>query len=353
MTLHIATLGDGAMATVCSMIAAAKSTPDAPIEIRAWSRGGGRDAARVAAFNAARENTRYLPGIKLPPNLLFTTDDRALFDNASLILCAVPTQYIRPTLLRLRPHVPPNVPVVSVAKGIENSTLKRPSEIILELLGDGSGRAVAALSGPSIAGELARGLPATMVTASIDATGTHGIDAEDLSRRIQELFTNSFLRVYTNDDLLGVELAGALKNVIAVAAGILDGMHAGNNAKAALLTRGLVEITRLGTALGAQADTFTGLAGMGDLVTTCVSPEGRNRSFGQRVGQGEKPADVLASMVGVVEGVPTCKSVVELARKLHIDMPISQGLHAVLFENRDPRKAIATLMSRELKSESE
>ncbi len=344
--LYITTIGDGAMATVCSLIAAGKSTAAAPIQVRVW----GRDAGQTAAFNAARENTRYLPGIKLPDNLTFTADDRAVFQSAALILCATPTQYIRPALLRLRPHVPAGVPVVSVAKGIENATLKRPSEIILELLGP---RAVAALSGPSIAGELSRGLPATMVTASIDASGTHGDDAEALSRRVQELFTNSFLRVYTNDDLLGVELAGALKNVIAVAAGILDGMRAGNNAKAALLTRGLVEITRLGVALGAQAETFSGLAGMGDLVTTCFSPEGRNRSFGERIGQGEKPAAVLASMVGVVEGVPTCKSVVELARKLGIEMPLSQGLYAVLFENRKPHAAIASLMARELKSESQ
>jgi glycerol-3-phosphate dehydrogenase (NAD(P)+) len=346
MTLHIATLGDGSMATVCSLIAAAKSTDVAPVEVCVW----GRDAAQTAAFDRARENSRYLAGVKAPRNLRFTSDDRRVFENSSLILCATPTQYIRAALTRLRPHVPPHVPVVSVAKGIENATLKRPSEIILELLGP---RAVAALSGPSIAGELARGLPATMVTASMDATGAHGTEAEALSRRIQELFTTSYLRVYRNDDLLGVELAGALKNVIAVAAGILDGMHAGNNAKAALLTRGLVEITRLGTALGAQAETFSGLAGMGDLVTTCFSPEGRNRSFGQRVGMGEKPADVLASMVGVVEGVPTCKSVVELARKMNIEMPLSQGLYAVLFENCNPQAAIASLMARELKSESQ
>jgi glycerol-3-phosphate dehydrogenase (NAD(P)+) len=342
LPLHIATIGDGSMATVCSLIAAGK----AGVRVRAW----GRDAGRIAEFNAAGENRRYLAGVKLPGNLAFTADDRGLFEGAGLILCAVPTQYIRSALSRLKGHVPADVPVVSVAKGIENGTLKRPSEIILEVLGP---RAVAALSGPSIAGELARGLPATMVTASIDATGTHGDEAEKLSRRIQELFTTSYLRVYTNDDLMGVELAGALKNVIAIAAGILDGMQAGNNAKAALLTRGLVEITRLGVALGAQAETFNGLAGMGDLVTTCISPEGRNRTFGQRVGQGEKPEEVLASMVGVVEGMPTCRSVVEMAGKIGIEMPISRGLYAVLFEGRDPRSAIAHLMARGLKSETE
>ena len=202
------------------------------------------------------------------------------------------------------------------------------------------------LSGPSIAGELAKGLPATMVVAGNatretrsgagDAQPTAPNADPSLTEFVQQLFTTPYLRVYRNDDLIGVELAGALKNVIAVAAGILDGMHAGNNAKAALLTRGLVEITRLGVAMGAKAETFAGLAGLGDLVTTCVSPEGRNRSFGERVGRGEQVAAVLASMVGVVEGVPTCEAVVRLARGRGIEMPISEGLHAVLFEEARP-----------------
>jgi glycerol-3-phosphate dehydrogenase (NAD(P)+) len=236
------------------------------------------------------------------------------------------------------------VPVLSVAKGIEITSLHRPSEIIAEFLGQ---RPIAALSGPSIAAELARRLPATMVVAAGGAD-----NSADFARWIQELFTTSYLRVYRNDDLLGVELAGAMKNVIAIAAGMLDGMKMGNNAKAALLTRGLVEITRLGVAMGAQPETFAGLAGMGDLVTTCVSPEGRNRSFGQRVGQGEKPQVVLASMVGVVEGVPTCESVVRLAKARGIEMPISESLHGVLFEGRDPKSQLAGLMAREPKAES-
>jgi glycerol-3-phosphate dehydrogenase (NAD(P)+) len=174
---------------------------------------------------------------------------------------------------------------------------------------------------------------------------------ESLALKLQELFSTPYLRLYRNDDLLGVELAGALKNVVAIAAGILDGMRAGNNAKAALLSRGLVEITRLGVAMGALADTFNGLAGMGDLVTTCFSPEGRNRGFGERVGRGEKPLDILASMPGVVEGMPTCKSVVRLANDLHIDMPICRGLHGVLFDGVNARSQLASLMARELKSE--
>ena len=174
---------------------------------------------------------------------------------------------------------------------------------------------------------------------------------EALGKLVQELFTTSYLRVYRNTDLLGVELAGALKNVIAVAAGILDGLGVGNNAKAALLTRGLVEISRLGVALGAQAETFAGLAGLGDLVTTCVSPEGRNRTFGERVGRSEKVSDILQSMPGVVEGVATCQSVMELATRLGVDMPISQGLYQVLFADKCPMAGIAELMAREPKHE--
>jgi glycerol-3-phosphate dehydrogenase (NAD(P)+) len=168
---------------------------------------------------------------------------------------------------------------------------------------------------------------------------------------VQELFATPYLRIYRNQDLRGVEFAGAMKNVIAIAAGILEGMRAGYNAKAALLTRGLVEITRLGVALGAEAETFAGLAGLGDLVTTCFSPEGRNRSFGERIGRGEKSQEILASMPGVVEGVPTCRSMVQLARDRGIGMPISEGLHAVLFEGRDPQEELTDLMTRALKSE--
>lgn len=350
--MRIAIIGDGAMATVCAMILAGRHSRQHPV----WVGVRGHDVSLYAAMNAARENTHYLPGFKLPGSVRFVADAGALFAGASLIVCAVPTQFIRGALEELAPRVPPGVPVVSVAKGIEIATLKRPSEIIAELL---SRRPIAALSGPNIAGELAQHLPATMVAATapvwpedMPAQSARCGTPAKFAHWLQGLFTAPYLRVYRNDDVLGVELAGALKNVIAVAAGILDGMRAGNNAKAALLTRGLVEITRLGVALGARPETFAGLAGLGDLVTTCVSPEGRNRSFGQRVGQGEKSEAVLASMVGVVEGVSTCEAVVRLARARGIDMPIAQSLHGVLFEGRSPRSQLAALMARELKSEA-
>lgn len=345
--MNITTIGDGAMATVCSQILASKSSPDAPIHVTIW----GRDPARLADWNAARENKRYLPGIQLAPTLHLTGNPDSAFSSPNFILSAVPTQFIRATLARLKPHISPDTPIISVSKGIEIATLRRPSEIIIETLGS---HEVCAASGPNIAGEMARHLPATMVVAaeSCAGPGAPHIADEPLAMQVQELLTTPALRVYRNTDLLGVELAGALKNVIAIAAGILDGMGAGNNAKAALLTRGLVEITRLGTALGAQADTFAGLAGLGDLVTTCFSPEGRNRKFGERIGKGEKTQDVLDSIVGVVEGMPTCKAVVALAKSRDIEMPIAEGLHAVLFEGRDPKTQLADLMCRELKRET-
>jgi glycerol-3-phosphate dehydrogenase (NAD(P)+) len=342
--MRIGIIGDGAMATVCAQILSEK--PGEGLVVTMW----GRHAARLEEMRAALENRRYLPGVPLPAGLHLEADAAAAVGNAVLILCAVPTQFMRAVLTQLRPHIPAGIPIVSVAKGIEMETLRRPSEIILDTLGP---RPVAALSGPNIAGELARKLPATMVVAAENSgAGGTRVPDEALAREVQALFTTPYLRVYRNNDLLGVETAGALKNVVAIAAGMLDGMRAGHNAKAALLTRGLVEITRLGVALGAQAETFAGLAGLGDLVTTCFSPEGRNRRFGERVGCGESVEAVLASMVGVVEGMPTCKSVVALAAKCGVDMPICVGLHAVLFEGRDPQSQLANLMARELKREN-
>jgi glycerol-3-phosphate dehydrogenase (NAD(P)+) len=267
-----------------------------------------------------------------------------------MVLSAVPTQYIRGVWKRLGGYLPVGLPIVSVAKGIENETLLRPTEVIREVLNQAGfgqlGRPaplLAALSGPNIAAELARYLPATAVAACAD---------EDLATRVQSAFSTQWFRVYTNADTVGVELAGASKNVIAIAAGILDGLAAGNNAKAALVTRGLVEISRLGAAMGAQPATFAGLAGLGDLITTCVSPEGRNRTVGERIGKGQKLADILATMDSVAEGVPTTRAVMQLAHRYRVEMPITQAVHAVLFEGKDAIDALTDLMSRDPKPES-
>jgi glycerol-3-phosphate dehydrogenase (NAD(P)+) len=291
-----------------------------------------------------REQTRLLPGVRVPGNVRLTANDSQCFAGATLILSAVPTQFMRSAWKRLSPHVPAEVPIISVAKGIENATLMRPTQVIGDALGvtRGKPRALAALSGPNIAGEIARYLPATAVAASDDA---------DLAVRVQNVLSTQWFRVYTNPDVIGVELAGATKNVIAIAAGIVDGLAAGNNAKAALVTRGLVEITRLGVAMGARPDTFNGLAGVGDLITTCVSPEGRNRTVGERIGKGQKLENILATMDSVAEGVPTTRSVMELARRHNVEMPITEAVHAVLFEGKDVLQALTDLMTREPKPE--
>lgn len=309
-------------------------------EVALWC----HDAAEAVLLSERRVSHR-LPGFRLPESVMVTGDAARALAGADLIVTATPTQYLRTVLESLRSHVPRDAGVVSVAKGIENGTLRRPSQVIAEALRDdpdGKPRPIAALSGPTIAAELARRLPATMVVASDDA---------DFAALVQRLFTSGWMRIYTNPDMLGVELAGATKNVIAIAAGILDGLQAGHNAKSALLARGLAEITRLGVAMGARAETFFGVAGVGDLATSCFSPEGRNRSLGEALGRGESLDAYLARTRSVVEGVATTRSVVDLARKHRVDLPIAAAVHAVLFEGMDPIRGITALMSREPKAE--
>ncbi|MBL8762942.1 MAG: NAD(P)-dependent glycerol-3-phosphate dehydrogenase [Phycisphaerae bacterium] len=304
--------------------------------------GHDEDAARTVAVS--RESPR-LPGLILPQSVLITCDAGEALNRADLIVSAVPVQHARGVWDRVRAFVPARAAVLSVSKGIENVTLLRPTQVIAESLADnpdGIPRPFGVLSGPTIAPELARCRPATMIAAA---------DDEQFSRRVQDLFSTRWLRVYTHGDVLGVELAGAMKNVIAIAAGIIDGLGAGYNAKSALLARGLAEIARLGGAMGAPPETFFGVAGVGDLATSCFSPEGRNRSCGEALGRGRPLAEHLASTPFVVEGVATTRSVMDLARRYRVDMPITQAVHAVLFDGLDPMDAIGLLMSRELKAE--
>lgn len=347
MPSRVSIIGDGSMAMVCAMLLESNGH-----DVIVW----GHNPEHVATLAETHENTRHLRGYRIPESVRITGGDAAVFrasgDKASvtaapeLIVSAVPTQHIRSVWTRLLPHVPPRVPIVSVAKGIENDTLLRPTQIIADVLaGKGEkppARSFAALSGPSIADELARRLPATVCAAS---------DDEALARFVQVAFSTQWFRVYTNNDLLGVELAGATKNVIALAAGILDGLNAGANAKSALLSRGLAEIVRLGDAMGASRDTFFGIAGVGDLVTTCFSKSGRNRSCGEELGKGRKLHEVLAANASVVEGVPTTKAVVGLAKRHGVDMPITHAVYHVLFNGLNPIEAISKLMSRDLKPE--
>lgn len=327
----ITIIGDGAMGSACAMMLCAKD-----LDVTIW----GHDAEQLAEIAARRENFIFLPGYELPTSLKFEHRDAEAMSGAQLLVSAVPCQYMRSVWRRLKEHLPPGAPIVSTAKGIEHKTLLRPCEILAEVLGPE--HAYAALSGPTIADELVRGLPATATAASPD---------EALAERIQLTFNSPMFRVYTNTDLLGVELCGATKNVIAIAAGIIDGMGLGDNAKAALLARGLAEIQRLGLAMGAKESTFAGLSGLGDLVTTCISPKGRNRSFGERIGRGMIAEEALAATQSVVEGVATCRGVLALADRYGVEMPISRGIGDILSGAKSVREAVEDLMSRRLKAE--
>jgi glycerol-3-phosphate dehydrogenase (NAD(P)+) len=334
-------VGDGAMATVCSIL-----LTQGGHRVRMW----GAFEESIEQLLQDREQRRLLPGVKVPASVQLTANDTQCFDGATMVVSAVPTQYMRGVWQRLKRYLPKDLPIISVAKGIENETLLRPTQVIADVLGgrglEANGPAcdwsLACISGPNIAAELARYLPATAVAASGDPR---------LVERVQSVFSTQWFRVYTNPDVIGVELAGAMKNVIAIAAGIIDGLGAGNNAKAALVTRGLVEIRRLGVAMGALAETFNGLAGLGDLITTCVSPEGRNRTVGEQIGKGRKLQQVLESMDSVAEGVPTTRAVYQLAHRYDIEMPITEAVYSVLFEDKDVLHALSDLMTREPKPE--
>ena len=327
----ITIIGDGAMGSVCAMLLCENG-----IRTTLW----GYDAAQLAEIAAKRESVKFLPGYKLPKEVVFEADDVKTLKEAELVVSAVPCQFVRGIWKRLRPHLPADIPIVSTTKGIENKTLLRPTEILSEILG--SSRPLVVLSGPTIADEVARKLPATATAACANA---------QLARHIQQCFTTPMFRVYTNEDIIGVELAGAMKNVISIAAGIIDGIGAGDNAKAALITRGLAEIKRLGTAMGAKEKTFAGLSGLGDLVTTCISPKGRNRSFGERIGKGLSAKESLAFTQSIVEGATTCESVLDLAKKHHVEMPITEAVFTVVGGQKSVRQAITELMTRQLKAE--
>ncbi|MBN2450693.1 MAG: NAD(P)-dependent glycerol-3-phosphate dehydrogenase [Lentisphaeria bacterium] len=295
----------------------------------------------LATMRETRANPRYLPGVALPPALGLTTDITEAVRDAEMILLAAPAQYLRGVLERLR-EVPrrDDAMVVNVAKGIEVTTLKRMSEVVREILGP---LRYAALSGPSHAEEVARAIPTAVVVAAADpAVGV----------AVQEALMSQVFRVYTSDDVTGVELGGALKNVLALAAGVCDGMGFGDNTKAALMTRGIVEMARLGSALGGRSETFSGLSGIGDLIVTCMSRHSRNRFVGEQLGRGRPLEEIVRQMGGrVAEGVTTAAGAYRLARGAGVETPIIDQVHAGLYEGRDPRQAVRELMTREAKPE--
>jgi glycerol-3-phosphate dehydrogenase (NAD(P)+) len=326
----VAIIGDGQMGLVLADALVTRG-----VHVRVW----GPFTEEVTKLAKTRKSPR-LRGFQLPDEVEVCTASEEVLAGVDVAINAIPTQFIRKVWGSLCDHVPTGTPVVSVAKGIEIGTLARPTQVIQEVVGVRS--EVCVLSGPTIATELAIHQPAAMVASSNDAS---------VASLVQDIFNVPWLRIYTHEDPLGVELAGATKNVIAIAAGMCDGIELGDNAKSAMLSRGLAEISRLGVAMGASVETFFGIAGVGDLATTCFSPHGRNRTCGERLGRGEDLDAIQKTMDSVVEGIPTTKAVRELAAKYSVEMPISEAIYQVLFERLPMRSAIESLMSRDLKAE--
>ncbi|MEG1930510.1 MAG: NAD(P)H-dependent glycerol-3-phosphate dehydrogenase, partial [Anaerovorax sp.] len=284
---------------------------------------------------------RYLPGVQFPDNLSPCQRIEETIAHADLVLFSAPAQHFRSALDSAIPYLKPEMILVNVAKGIEQKTLMRLSEIAFEKLPNAK---YVVLSGPSHAEEVGRAMPTTVAVASKDLK---------LSQYVQDVFMTDRLRVYTNSDIIGLELGGALKNIIALGAGISDGMGFGDNAKAAMMTRGIAEMTRLGVKLGASADTFTGLAGIGDLIVTCTSMHSRNRRCGIMIGEGLKPSEATEKVGMVVEGMFTTEAAYELAKKVGVEMPITQQIYEVINEKMDAKEAVLNLMTRQRKHEME
>lgn len=329
--MRIAILGNGGFGTAMAVTLAR-----AGHAVAMW----GHDAVYTAHIAASRHNPRYLDGVALPDAIRVSNDATAVLDRCQLVLVAVPTQHLRAVLAAVAPALRTDVPLVSLAKGLEQQSGLRPSQVIAEVAGHPA--RVFALSGPSHAIEIARELPTTVVVAGADAAALP---------RLQAALQTPVFRVYRNPDLLGIELCGALKNVMALAAGIADGLGYGDNAKAAILSRGLVEMRRYGLMAGADPATFFGLAGVGDLAVTAFSRHGRNRAFGERIGRGETLDQALSASPKVAEGVWTSRVVVAEARARGIDMPIATAVARVLFEGLSPRLAVRELMERDPKAE--
>lgn len=300
----------------------------------------GVEPAYMAQMHSTRLNPRYLPDMPIPPGVDLSGDMEQCVAGSELVVAATPIIYMRSVCERLAPLLKPDQLVVNVAKGIEEHTLLTGSQIVTDVCGPEV--PVAGLYGPSHAEEVARGLPTSVVATS---------RVRDAARRVQALFMAPRFRVYTNTDVVGVELGASIKNVIAIAAGVCDGLGFGDNAKSALLTRGLAEMKRLGIAMGAKGATFAGLTGLGDLITTCVSPYGRNRAVGARIARGETLEQILSSMEQVAEGVRTTRSACELADRYSVEMPITREVNALLFEGKKPLDALQDLMTRAARPE--
>lgn len=325
-------IGDGGWGTALATILNSNG-----IDVSVW----GPFEEVLTAIRSSGENIQYLPGIALPPELTWTSDRQRAVAGSDIVVLAVPSKFYRNVMHSFNGLLGPGQSVVSVAKGIDKVTHQRMSEVAAEELHH---PAVAALSGPSHAEEVAKGVPSAVAVACDDPAR---------SEILQQAFNRPTFRVYTSDDVIGVELGGAMKNIIAIAAGISDGIGFGDNTKAALITRGLAEMTRLGVAMGANPSTFSGLSGIGDLIVTCASKLSRNRGVGERLGNGETTQQIMDSMVQVAEGVWNCTTAVQLASKLGVDVPIAEEVHQVVHEGKNPREAVHSLLNREPKPERE
>ena len=330
MSDQIAVLGAGAWGTTLAMLLAEAQRP-----VSLWTHSV-EGAERLARD---RTNERYLPGVVLAPNVRVVTDDAYLAEPHRFYVLAVPSAHVRATLRAVGPRLHAGAPIVSVVKGIEQESFRRMSEVISEEL---PGRRVAALSGPNLAREIAAGKPAGSVVASEDA---------ELAAEVASVLTSDRFRVYTNPDLVGVELCGALKNVVALAAGMVDGLGFGDSGKAGIITRGLAEMSRLGVAAGAHPLTFAGLAGVGDLIATCMSPLSRNRRAGELIASGVPWPEAGERLAGVAEGVWTVDGALGLAASHGVEMPIAERVRAVVFDHQPPMAAVAELMARSQKDE--
>lgn len=328
---RIAILGDGGWGTTLAILLSNKG-----YDVTIW--GAFPDYIKV--LKDRRENIKFLPGVRIPDRIEMTSSLEDAMHGRDIVVLAIPSQFMRDVLNGVKSCDIAGKVFVSVTKGIENNTLKRMSEVIKELLGAVE---LVILSGPTIALEVVKGIPTMIVSSSEDIS---------LAKEIQDIFMTDRFRVYTTADMIGLELGGALKNIIAIAAGASDAMGFGTNAKAALLTRGLVEIVRLGMAMGARKETFYGLSGLGDLTTTCISMYSRNRWLGEEIGRGRSLDSVLKETDMVIEGVATAKSAHELSKKYKVEMPITSEIYKVLYENKDPKIAVHDLMTRSPKEES-
>ena len=330
--VKIAVLGGGSWGTALAVLLESRGQ-----DVSVWE----FFPERAEAMKKARENKAMLPGIEIPESIAITSDMAEVLPGSDVVLVVVPSHVLRDTVAQAAGLMKGTEKVVIATKGVEQGSLKRMSEIVEEE-GDIPPERIAVLVGPSHAEEVARELPTAIVSSSL---------SEETAQYVQQHFATPMFRVYTNTDIVGVEIGVAVKNVIAIAAGITDGLGFGDNTKGALLTRGLAEITRLGVKMGARQQTFAGLAGIGDLITTCTSKHSRNRFVGQELGKGRKLKEILEGMVMIAEGVRTTKSAVGLSEKYEVEMPISEEVNRILFEDKSPKEAIKDLMLRSPKPE--